>query len=239
MWLIIFFPGIAFGFCSKSLSIDISDGVLENNTVINKHNIRFRVDNYYEENGLTFGCICEIKTCVRKCCGENEAKLETGCSPFTNQVIDYKFYNNRDLIESFDTHNIFRFYNAACQNASSIKVMLEGIFYLQTNGSVYGIDMASEDPQKYRMYSPEEICLENVLNLENNQEDTASQKVFLCVEETVEEVQVDERISVGNSFLFFLPVLSNLVFMFVHSFWIKILCQFISLFLEIVSSFFY
>lgn len=203
MWLIVFFPGLVFCYCSKSLSIDISDGIMENETVINKYNIQFALDNYYKENEIIFGCVCELKTCVRKCCGVNESKLETGCSPSTNQMIDYKFYNDLDIIKSFDTEKIFLFYNAACQNESYIKIMLEGKFYLQMNGSVFGVDMSSEDQETYRIYSPEEICLENVLTINENQEETLEQKVFLCVEATEEVLQVDQRISVGN-FLFFL-----------------------------------
>lgn len=61
--------------CKIDVNVDISDGnVLENGTVI--HNgIYYSKEHIFTENGTTKGCICEYKTCIRKCCQQNEHYL--------------------------------------------------------------------------------------------------------------------------------------------------------------------
>lgn len=201
MLLLILFPGFVFSFCNQSLSIYMSDGVVVNNSGTTKYDSLFEKQHDYKGNENMFHCICELKNCVRKCCGQGEAMIQQKCSPSLNKEIDiYKFYNVKDVVTSTKTNEMVVFYNTTCPNSNYFKVILDGKFYLQTNASVYGLDLASEDQQKYKMYSPEEYCLDHVLSNEENGKATFDLKVFLCVQEAKEEVQVDQKNSVGNLF---------------------------------------
>lgn len=197
MWLIMLFPGVVFGYCSKTLTVDISDGVLSD-SVISKYNVKFGKNNYYSENGMIFGCICQLKNCVRKCCAENESLIETKCSSLYNRNINYKFYNGKVLDTSNETNDVFFLHNDFCQSSSYVKIMLDGKFYLQSNGSLYDVDIASEDQQNYKMYSMEEYCLENVLYHKENEVTIWKLEAFLCVEVAQEVTQVEQRNSIGN-----------------------------------------
>lgn len=62
--------------CEELFSVDISDGVkLENQSIVINNTV-FDPKNYYIHKGKTLGCICNIKSCLRKCCGPDEQSIE-------------------------------------------------------------------------------------------------------------------------------------------------------------------
>lgn len=59
--------------CRIEHSVDISDGVFNaDDETYRKDGILYRPPNYFLEGQIVRGCICQIKTCVRKCCAYDE-----------------------------------------------------------------------------------------------------------------------------------------------------------------------
>lgn len=59
--------------CAIELSIDITDSVYnETERTYEKDNVVYDSANYFIEDGVTRGCICNLRNCVRKCCGYDE-----------------------------------------------------------------------------------------------------------------------------------------------------------------------
>lgn len=55
------------------VTIDISDGTV-NGTDIIKDGLTFTENDYYTDNDqVTWGCICQVKICIRRCCSSDEA----------------------------------------------------------------------------------------------------------------------------------------------------------------------
>lgn len=55
--------------CDVTVSVDISDG--ERNTVdesITKDGVTYPVEQYFELEGKTMGCLCNLRSCIKKCC---------------------------------------------------------------------------------------------------------------------------------------------------------------------------
>ncbi|XP_072397066.1 G-protein coupled receptor Mth2-like isoform X14 [Diabrotica undecimpunctata] len=79
--------------CPKFLSVNITDGYKEGEN-ITQDGITFSSQNYFVENSNIYGCVCNIKNCVRKCC-ENHSYLNNGVCSFKNgsQDEDFVFYN--------------------------------------------------------------------------------------------------------------------------------------------------
>lgn len=185
MWLVILFPALVFSSCDQILDND-------NSSVISTDTQHER--NYYKDNKTKFHCICEQKTCVRKCCGENETMAEQKCSASIGAKMDIKFYDVANAVTS-NSDDLVVFYNSSCPNSSYLRIMIDGKFYLQTNESLYAVDVAFEDQQKYKMYHPDEYCLDYIVS---DGEDNLDLKVFLCVQATEEEIQIEQRNSVGK-----------------------------------------
>lgn len=200
MWLILLIPGV-FSEYSNNWTLSSNNGVL-NDSNIHTNNVQLEKNNYIENGKIHFSDICKNKKCVRKCCGEGQGMYETECGRTINKEVHYKFYSGKNLDTSYNMSDILFLYNVPCKSSSYIKIMLQGKFYLQTNGSVFGIEPASEDEPKYKMYSRDDYCVENFLTNIVNDVKTWELKVFICVDPTEEVIQVQQSDSIGNLFLF-------------------------------------
>lgn len=55
------------------ITIDITNGTKINNTFILYDGVYFELNHTVKQpDGSVFGCICEYRTCIRKCCPENQ-----------------------------------------------------------------------------------------------------------------------------------------------------------------------
>lgn len=61
---------------SCDISVDISTGIRVNNTYIRHNGIYFSKNHTFIDNGTLKGCICEYRTCLRKCCPKNQYYLD-------------------------------------------------------------------------------------------------------------------------------------------------------------------
>lgn len=53
--------------CNVTLSVDISDGEQIGDT-ITKDGVTYPPEQYFEFEGKTMGCVCNVKPCIKKCC---------------------------------------------------------------------------------------------------------------------------------------------------------------------------
>lgn len=66
--------------CAKELSINISDGIKANDLII-KDGIVYDENNYYTLGDDTYGCACNLKICIRKCCPRGQEIRNKTCQP--------------------------------------------------------------------------------------------------------------------------------------------------------------
>lgn len=71
--------------CPLELSVDITDGV-NNNGEITKDGVCYTNENYYNKDGRIYGCACNIKNCLRKCCPLGMGMNYTSCESTTYDV---------------------------------------------------------------------------------------------------------------------------------------------------------
>lgn len=53
--------------CNVTLSVDISDGERSGDDII-KDGVIYPKEQYFEFEGKTMGCVCNLKACIKKCC---------------------------------------------------------------------------------------------------------------------------------------------------------------------------
>lgn len=59
--------------CSSELSFDITDSIYDSFTGSRtKDNITYNQYDYFVDNGTIRGCICNMNTCLRRCCPSNQ-----------------------------------------------------------------------------------------------------------------------------------------------------------------------
>lgn len=179
MWLLLLFVILAH--CKNHLG----DSVLFNETLNDKMKIIF-------ENTSR----CDFNRCIRKCCGASEAMVDSKCRSSLDTKFDVAFYNIDKLQHFNNTYTVVVLPDFSCPNSNFIKIMLEGQFFVQNNGSVYGLDMRTGD--QFKMYNPDEYCLENLLGNEQNHLSTRDLKLFFCVEVTEDEEEALKKNVIGN-----------------------------------------
>ncbi|KAK9739559.1 Methuselah N-terminus [Popillia japonica] len=64
-------------------TIDITNGT-RNGDIIIYNGIYFTIDDYFHFQNKTYGCICDIKVCLPKCCGEGNRWVNNRCQKDTS-----------------------------------------------------------------------------------------------------------------------------------------------------------
>lgn len=65
--------------CSLNAIANITDGLPKKDTIVKDGSIYTKND-YFQIDADIFGCICNVKKCVRKCCAENETFFRGNCT---------------------------------------------------------------------------------------------------------------------------------------------------------------
>lgn len=128
--------------CDESQTIDISDGELfSNGSIVINGTTVYEKHNYYrdEEQNVTLGCICHVKTCISKCCLPNEQYIIDINGIMT--CVDKSTQTQFELYEGtqkkgFSNHN-FHFLTFYGCKPSQEGFNTQEPFYLQQNGSLY------------------------------------------------------------------------------------------------------
>lgn len=176
-------PLFVYGGCPKLLSVNITDGeVNRTSRTITKFDLNFREDHYFRENGDIYGCVCDIVRCVRKCCPADKSLFGQECVLSTDEPT-FEYYDQM-LLTNLSTTDFFLIYGKTCESSEFFAVGLEDEFFLQTDGSLYGMDLMGVE---FRMYSPLEYCVDNVLDEE--EVDTRRLQAFVCAKDTSSETR--------------------------------------------------
>ncbi|XP_057671795.1 G-protein coupled receptor Mth2-like isoform X9 [Diorhabda carinulata] len=113
----------------------------------------FEPEDYDVVNDTTRGCVCHMKICVQKCCGNDQHLNGRECvnsKTFTN----FQYYNFTNPVRS--PENLWYIYGNPCRN-DKFGLVPRGEYYLQSNGSLYAVD---EVDWSYKMYSPLNYCVD-------------------------------------------------------------------------------
>lgn len=134
----------------KDFLSDISDGESSGDSII-LDNLTFTKENYFvAENNQIIGCICNVITCIRKCCPEKSSFVNNSCKQNGEEYLDLIFYNQSERVEPEDiSFNIV--YSMTCPenydlypiNESFIE--LDGRLYSQENKRYFSLDLYCVD----------------------------------------------------------------------------------------------
>lgn len=146
--------------CSHNLAVNITDGE-NNNEIIQKDGITYNSRNYYRDGKNIFGCVCNVKPCVRKCCGPNEI-VSDGCT-ISNHSFSFEVFNGTEL--ALNSNDFYVIHNLECEYGH-IRLHPDfedpewpDNFYLQLNGSLYAPLVDEKKP----IYTLEEYCLDTFI----------------------------------------------------------------------------
>ncbi|XP_063920677.1 G-protein coupled receptor Mth2-like isoform X4 [Zophobas morio] len=140
--------------CPKVLALDITTGNRYGSLIV-KDDLTFNENNYFAENGTIYGCICNIRNCIRKCCGPNEIMVNKTCTP-DDTTLNYKIHSGTVEINSTVKHHFI--HNMDCDY---YRILLRphhsstDSFYIQENGSIHLPNFL-----KRKMRNPEHFCVE-------------------------------------------------------------------------------
>lgn len=121
--------------CSSRLDeiIDITSGrKIDNGTILYK-NMTFTSENYFHKKGKTYGCVCNIKTCLAKCCSEGKRIINEECREFDNEVSI--IIHKGTEISNVDQNNFYLIKSGMCE--SDVISLTDKEYYIQENGHIH------------------------------------------------------------------------------------------------------
>ncbi|KAL3275856.1 hypothetical protein HHI36_020597 [Cryptolaemus montrouzieri] len=182
--------------CFKALSVDITDGV-KNNRKITKDGIVYNSSNYHFENGLIYGCPCNFKKCIRKCCGLDEIMIDRVCTK-SDIIVNIPIYQKTDLIYHIDIRNstnkldYFYIYKR-CKNGTRLSPDLypeTDSFFVQEDGKFF-----APDAQIGVLLGVERYCVDIFNDAEigtkfaalfcSDEDSTGRKGIFITIDEAV------------------------------------------------------
>lgn len=142
--------------CQKFLTINITDGVRENNG-INKDGIYYDAKDYFKSGNDTLGCVCNIRKCARKCCEQDEFMMSNKCvKKLNNTTINFITYDYTTKISSSTNSDFFMVYGKDCPEKFSLFQAYEPVYLQNTGLLFYAEDDYSE------LYSIEKYCIDDI-----------------------------------------------------------------------------
>lgn len=140
-----------FPLCTHDFRVILSERE-NNDKIINEYNVDFGTDDYFWENGALWGCICNVKKCVRKCCPKYESFREKKCQK-SGESEDIHDYVNSLGFKLEDIHIVYSELYCDLRN-NSYRIQLED-FVLYSNGSVF-VEEANE------LFGLDQYCIETL-----------------------------------------------------------------------------
>lgn len=127
--------------CPLNLTVVIEDSALTKSDVLFYNGTIYPKGTYYDYNGTTRGCICEVRHCIRKCCQLNESLNNSKCvkdEHVSNIVIDVhddtKFLYKKYVT---DFHLIHGNYCSNGKYKLEPENYQEDSYYFQQNGHLH------------------------------------------------------------------------------------------------------
>lgn len=163
--------------CSLSVAEDISNGWIQNKKII-FNGTQYDSDNFFTANGSIWGCTCNLKKCVRKCCPKGFSMSRKECVSDYGASLTVAVYRQDVYVGERDVLSFHLIHGNSCEYVG-IKmepdIYPEDQFYLQENGLLYmPIDGVYASPGNY--------CIDNFL--ETN---SSTVVVIRCMENNVSE----------------------------------------------------
>lgn len=86
--------------CKYNVTTKITDGTRDGNVII-KNDVRYSYQNYYKDGNDIIGCPCEVKTCIRKCCPEDQAGVTDNFKcDYHKEPLNLELYNNDNFLKN-------------------------------------------------------------------------------------------------------------------------------------------
>lgn len=135
------------------MSVDLTSGIKVHNGIF-KDGITYNESNYFVDNGIVWGCICNIKKCVRKCCAPNEKVLNTTCTQEEFQDFQVDFYQSTTLTDNVSLNDFHIIYSKECrENYARFNPDSPEDMFLQENGTLFVQNFDA-------IYSAEDYCID-------------------------------------------------------------------------------
>lgn len=144
--------------CKIDVKIDISEGILHKNGTVLHNGTYYVKEHTVKQNGVTKGCVCEYKTCVRKCCLENKHyNVSLNCVD-SNLTFMPKVHNGHEEI-FIETFHIIETPDTNWCNGTLYRIEPEydGEFKIQKDGDVFITEAGN--------YSSLQFCAEHFEDL--------------------------------------------------------------------------
>lgn len=169
---------------NKNMLETITDGKHVGTDII-KNEILYRPKNYFSTNGVIKGCICDVKTCVQKCCPLKMAFLDSKCVDYDG-VLAIDVFDGVRRMDVTDDHFHF-IHTEDCKEPYDMDAQK---YYVQHNGDLYlsFIDLNEKDN-----YTLNEFCVENLLD-----DEAPHTVVYGCYNKDKEEEEVTEHRLAGE-----------------------------------------
>ncbi|XP_075220886.1 G-protein coupled receptor Mth2-like isoform X1 [Lycorma delicatula] len=191
--------------CELDFSVIINNGKIVNGTFLESDDTVYKNGTFWtDKQGHLRGCICEVKSCIRKCCPQGESVLDDISCVKTNKTFtinDIKFENS--TIEKDNYHFLYGFPKGSNAYVEEDFVMATDGNLLENgtrqNLSEYCIDYFTTDKEEYKLQSY--ICV-----LDTIEDEETNSKMF-----------IKENLTISTIFFFlvfavycFLPELRNM-----------------------------
>lgn len=131
--------------CPLDLTTDLTESHKLNNGDYKKYDEVFTPAHRFWHNGTLYGCVCNLKTCIRKCCKEDELITNSTC--IKGRDSRFTLFNIKDNISS-TFHNI---YGYKC----SYSLIPYDEYLILSDGSLETIELVP------RIYPPLSFCIDD------------------------------------------------------------------------------
>lgn len=144
LYLILFISAVSTS-CPTEINntVDISSGSI-NNDIITYKNIDFTSDIYFYYQNRTYGCVCDIKTCLPKCCGEGQIIFDRDCID-SDKEFDITLYIETEA--SNLSMNNFYLLPTSLKGDSILRVTEE--YFIEEDGHLHTSFKTFTDPTTY------------------------------------------------------------------------------------------
>ncbi|XP_031355939.1 G-protein coupled receptor Mth2-like isoform X2 [Photinus pyralis] len=162
LWVAVFFISANGEKCFLSLSIDISNGTHNKDGSIVYDGITFPPEVQFRYLGAQRGCVCQVRSCIRKCCGLGYAMINETCQPLNN-TSEYFYFNvyNGDRRTTVGVDNYYLIMGEICGERGYYRLVqqtyTEDTYYIQENGNMY---LPYLNDSNGETLTPDRYCLE-------------------------------------------------------------------------------
>ncbi|XP_037294539.1 G-protein coupled receptor Mth2-like isoform X2 [Manduca sexta] len=196
LFLVLFAFSEASEKCELKNSVDISNGtVFRDGSIVHK-GITYPPEYVISQNVSgevrTFGCVCKLKHCIRKCCAPGSVmfinETKKGCSEMLENDIITNYGLNLSYYQSFKK-NVLLFesgfgllHGRPCPN---VYVEDDAKWFLQEDGKLF--IMISGNIPPWLILGPENYCIDTFVHEDSSGERTTQLDALICFAEKQEE----------------------------------------------------